>query len=240
MIDFLLYARKMYELTGGEMNVMMGSVLSLWHDARYSDEPYLPSDESLEEASKYTGFELLEINREKKTVKLLSDRASIDVGALGKGYATEKAAEVLEEKGVSSYVLNIGGNIRIIGSKVDGSGWRTGIKDPKDPDNSFIMTLSLKDISCVTSGSYERYFTLDGVRYSHIIDKDTLYPALYYDSVTVLVNDSALADALSTALFAMPYEDGFALAGRLGADVIWVYGDGSVKYTSGVENLIIK
>ncbi len=239
LIEFLLYAKRMAEVTKGEMDVMMGSVLSLWHDARYSETPYLPDDETLENASHYTGFDYLEINEEKKTVKLLSPSSSIDPGALGKGYATEKAAEMLEEKGVSSYVLNIGGNIRIIGSKIDGSGWRTGIKDPKDPENSFVVMLSLKDTSCVTSGSYERYFTVDGVKYSHIIDKDSLYPASYYDSVSIIVKDSALADALSTALFTMDYEEGKELALSLGADAIWVFPDGSVKYTEGIENSII-
>ena len=239
LIEFLLYAKRMAEVTDGEMDVMMGSVLSLWHDARYSETPYLPSNEALENAAEYIGFDYLEINEEKKTVKLLSSSSSIDPGALGKGYATEKAAKKLEEKGVSSYVLNIGGNIRIIGSKVDGSGWRTGIKDPKDPENSFIVMLSLKDTSCVTSGNYERYFTLDGVKYSHIIDKDTLYPSQYYDSISIIVKDSALADALSTALFTTDYEEGKRLALSLGADAIWVFRDGSVRYTDGIEDLII-
>ncbi len=240
IIEFLEYAEEMYTLTGGRMNVMMGSVLSLWHDARYSDEPYLPSAEALEEASKYMSFDLLEIDSEKKTVKLLSDKASLDVGALGKGYATEKAAEALEERGVTSYVLNIGGNIRIIGSKTDGSGWRTGIKDPKNPDTAFVVVLSLKDTSCVTSGSYERYFTVDGVRYSHIIDPETLYPASHFDSVTIVTKNSALADALSTALFSMSYDEGAELAAALSVDVVWVFRDGSVRYTDGIKALIIE
>lgn len=240
IIEFLEYAEEMYTLTGGRMNIMMGSVLSLWHDARYSDEPYLPSDEALEDASKYMSFDLLEIDRERKTVKLLSDKASLDVGALGKGYAAEKAAEALEERGVTSYVLNIGGNIRIIGSKTDGSGWRTGIKDPKNPDTAFVVVLSLKDTSCVTSGSYERYFTVDGVRYSHIIDPETLYPASLFDSVTIVTKNSALADALSTALFSMPYDEGAELAAALSVDVVWVFRDGSVRYTDGIKALLIE
>lgn len=240
LIEFLLYAKKMNEATDGEMNIMMGSVLSLWHDARYSNEHYLPSEISLEEAGKYTGFDLLEIDTEKKTVKLLSPEASIDVGALGKGYATEKAAGLLKESGVTSYVLNIGGNIRIIGSKVDGSGWRTGIKDPKNPDENFIMMLELQDTSCVTSGSYERYFTLDGVRYSHIIDKDTLYPASYYDSVTVITEDSGLADALSTALFTLEWDESYLMAEKNGVDAVWVFPDGSVRYTDGISKMIIE
>ncbi len=240
LITFLLYAKDMYYTTEGEMDVTMGSVLSLWHDARYSDTPYLPSREALEEASLYTGWEYLEINEEKKTVKLLSDRASIDVGALGKGYATERAAEVLEERGATGYVLNIGGNIRIIGTKTDGSGWRTGVRDPENPDTDFVIMLSLADTSCVTSGSYERYFTVDGVRYSHIIDRDTLCPADLFSSVTIVTKDSALADALSTALFTMNYEDGLELASSLSVDVVWVFNDGTVKYTKGIEALRVE
>ena len=240
LITFLLYARDMYYTTDGEMDVMMGSVLSLWHDARYSDTPCLPSDESLEEASKYIGWDYLEINEDKRTVKLLSDSASIDVGALGKGYATERAAEVLEEREATSYVLSIGGNIRIIGTKPDGSGWRTGVRDPENPDTDFVIMLSLADTSCVTSGSYERYFTVDGVRYSHIIDKDTFYPATLFSSVTIVTKDSGLADALSTALFTMEYEEGYELASSLGVDVVWVFTDGSVKYTDGIEALIVQ
>ncbi len=238
LLEFLLYCREMYEVTDGEMDVMMGSVLSLWHEARYSDVPYVPSDEALTEASRYTGFDYLLIDEEKSSVTLLSDKASIDVGAVGKGYATEKAAEVLEARGAESYVLNIGGNIRIIGTKRDGSGWRTGIKDPKDPDSSFAVVLNLSDTSCVTSGSYERYFTLDGVKYSHIIDRDTLYPASYYDSVTVVTASSALADTLSTALFTMPYEEAYELASSLSVDAVWIFPDGSVKYTEGIKALM--
>lgn len=240
LLGFLLYARKMNELTDGKMDVMMGSVLKLWHDARVSDTPSLPSGDSLKEASLYTGFGYLEINEEKKTVKLLSDKASLDVGALGKGYAAEKAAEVLKERGAGSYVLNIGGNIRIIGTKTDGSGWRTGIKDPKNPDSSFVMMVRLSDVSCVTSGNYERYFVYNGKRYSHIIDPVTLYPAEYYASVTVITPDSGLADALSTALFVLPYEESRSMAERVGVECIWVFDDGEVRYTPGIEDLIIE
>ena len=240
LITFLLYARDMYYTTDGEMDVMMGSVLSLWHDARYSGTPYLPSAEVLEEAAKYTGWDFIEINEEKGTVKLLSPHSSIDVGALGKGYATERAAEVLEKRGATSYVLSIGGNIRIIGTKTDGTGWRTGVRDPENPDTDFVIMLNLADTSCVTSGSYERYFTVDGVRFSHIIDKDTLYPAVLFSSVTIVTKDSGLADALSTALFTMDYDCGLELASSLGVDVVWVFNDGTVKYTDGIEALIAK
>lgn len=240
LLEFLLYAKEMSSLTCGAFDISMGAVLKLWHDARTSDEVYLPSSDDLLEASRYIGFEYLEINEEKKTVRLLSPYASLDVGAVGKGYAAERASEVLRDRGAEGYVLNIGGNIRIIGTKPDKSGWRTGIKDPRNPDSSFIMMVMLSDVSCVTSGDYERYFVYDGKKYSHIIDPETLYPAEYYSSVTVITPDSSLADCLSTALFVLPYEESYALAEKMNVDVIWVFNDSEVRYTPGVEELIIK
>lgn len=245
LIDFLLYAKELYETTDGEMNIMMGSVLSLWHDCRESagNDPKnarIPNADELAEANKHTDMSFLEIDEENNTVRITDPDARIDVGALGKGYATERAAEYLISVGAESYVLNIGGNIRIIGHKPDGSGWGTGIKDPADSER-YAMTLTLADTSCVTSGDYERYFTVDGKRYHHIIDKDTLMPATFFSSVSIITKDSGLADALSTALFAMSYEDGLALVERIGGvDVLWITPDGTQYYTEGIEAMIRK
>ena len=241
LIDFLLYAKELYVLTGGEMNVMMGAVLRPWHDCRSaaSDDPAnatTPSPEVLEEASKHTSIDLLEIDEANLTVRISDPAASIDVGALGKGYATEKAAEYLQQQGASSYVLNIGGNIRIVGTKPDGSGWGTGIKNPASPDQ-YAYKITISNTSCVTSGDYERFFTVDGVKYHHVIDPDTLYPAAYFPSVSIFAKDSGLADALSTALFCMSYEDGLKLIESIGGiDVIWVDKEFNVRMTDGIES----
>lgn len=236
LIDFLLYAKELYTLTGGEMNVMMGSVLRIWHDCR-EEGKRIPTDAELTEANKHTDISLLEIDEVNCTVRIADPNASIDVGALGKGYATELAAKHLESKGIRSYVLNIGGNIRIIGEKPDGSGWDTGIKNPKDP-STYSMYLTISNTSCVTSGDYERYYTVNGERYHHIIDKDTLMPAKHFSSVCILTPDSGLADALSTALFSMSYEDGLALVKMLGnVEVIWITTDGEIYKTDGVAAL---
>lgn len=244
LIDFLLYTKELYTLTDGEINVMLGAVLSPWHECREAalDDPAsacIPDEAVLLEANKHTDISLLEIDRENCTVRITDPDASIDVGAVGKGYATEMAAQRLIELGADSYVLNIGGNIRIIGIRPDGTGWTTGIKDPQAPDENFAVKLNISDISCVTSGVYERYFTVDGVRYHHIIDKDTLYPAEYFTSLTVLAKDSGLADALTTALFCMPIEEGRALAESLdGVEVIWILPDGNIEFTAGAEKMV--
>ena len=222
----------MYDTTGGKRNVMLGAVLSLWHDCREaaSEDPEharIPSADALESAAKHTDISSLEIDKDANTVRITDPLASLDVGALAKGYATERAAQALEAAGVDGYVLNIGGNLRIIGHKPDGSGWTTGIKDPQDPEQYAAKT-ELADTSCVTSGNYERYFTVDGVRYHHIIDPSTGMPADYFASVTVITPDSGLADALSTALFCMSYEEGLSLAQKLGnVQVLWIQADGT-------------
>ena len=244
LIDFLLDAKEMYELTGGEMNVMLGAVLRLWHDCREAAEEdpasaAIPGAEELRQAYSHTGIDLLEIDPERHTVRIADPEASIDVGALGKGYATERAAEYLEREGASGYVLNIGGNIRCIGDRPDGSGWATAIRDPDNSTEDYACRIRIRDTACVTSGVYERYFTVNGRQYHHIIDKDTLYPAEYYTSLTVVTRDSALADALSTALFCMPPEEGKALVESIGGvEALWIFPDGTERQTPGFAELI--
>ncbi|MBR2926530.1 MAG: FAD:protein FMN transferase [Clostridia bacterium] len=241
LIDFLLYAKEIYALTNGATNIAMGSVLKLWHDAREKgiDDPqhaYLPSDSDLAEAAKHTDINSLVIDEAAGTVFLTDPLMRLDVGAIGKGYATERAAELLIARGVSAYVLNIGGNIRAIGAKTSGRGWSTGITNPdKTAGKEFVCTVEIKDTSLVTSGDYERYFVVGGVRYHHIIDPKTNQPAAYFSSVSVQTKDGGLADALSTALFCMSYEEGLALINGIGGvEVVWVGKDGTVKLTNGI------
>lgn len=246
LIEFLKYAQELHGKTNGETNILLGSVLTIWHEYRtegleHPDTARVPTQEELSAAAAHTDISLLEINEEHSTVRLSDPQASIDVGALGKGYATEQAALYLEQENAQGYVLNIGGNIRIIGTKPDGSGWVTGIKDPQNPSEGFSAKVLLSDISCVTSGSYERFYTVDGKPYHHIIDKDTLWPATHLASLTVFTKDSGLADALSTALFCMSYEEGLSLLEEIpGVDALWVFHDGEVRYTPGLSDKLVE
>ena len=246
LINFLQYAKAMEELTHGEMNVMLGAVLRLWHDCREeaSSSPSaarIPTEEALHAAAEHTSIDLLEIDADNKTVRIADPEASIDVGALGKGYATEMAARMLEEQNAQGYVLNIGGNIRIIGSRPDGTGWKTGIRNPADPDGAFAMQIYIADTACVSSGVYERFFVAEGKRWHHIIDPDTFYPAAYYTALTVVTKDSGLADALSTALFCMDYEQSRGLVDSLdGVEACWFFTDGEYRETDGFAKLIVE
>ena len=242
LIDFLLVCKEMYTLTDGKTNIAMGAVLKLWHDCREDAEgdpenAKIPSEAELAEAAEHCDINDLVIDVGASTVYISDPKMQLDVGAIGKGYAAERAAELLMDKAVTGYVLNIGGNIRAIGSKPDGSGWETGITHPnKSSDERFIRKVSIKNISLVTSGDYERYYTVGGVKYHHIIDPETLMPSEYFSSVSVFAKDSGLADALSTALFCMSYEDGMALVNSLeGVEVIWVDRQYNVKHTNGID-----
>lgn len=241
LIDFLLYAKEIYALTGGKTNVAFGAVTALWHEEREiaSSDPTaakLPSEEQLKEAKLHTDINSLVIDKENCTAEITDPKMKLDVGAIGKGYAAEAAAELLRERGVTSYVLNVGGNIICIGEKPNGDGWVTGITNPDKTSEDYAAKITLKDVVCVTSGDYERYYTVEGKNYHHIIDPLTLFPAKYFSSVTVLCKNSALADALSTALFCMSYEDGLDLVNSLdGVDVLWIKTDGTQYKTDGFD-----
>lgn len=243
LIEFLLFCKEMYSLTDGKTNIAAGAVLKLWHDCRDEaennpTEAKIPDESKLLAASAHCNIDNLIIDEEAGTVYISDPDMSLDVGAIGKGYATEKAANMLISRGVSSYVLNIGGNIRAIGSRTGGDGWLTGITHPdKSSDEQFIRKVNIKNTSLVTSGDYERYYTVDGVDYHHIIDTATLMPADYFSSVSIFTEDSGLADALSTALFCMSYEDGLKLIESIGGiDVIWVDKEFNVRMTDGIES----
>lgn len=243
LIELLSYGKEVYALTDGEVNIAMGAVLSLWHESRTAAEKgnaAIPSNEALREAAEHISIDSIEIDVENMIVYINDPKVSIDIGAIGKGYVAERCAELLEEEGIDAYVLNLGGNIRTVGTKPNGEGWVTGITDPEDTDG-FATRLVLSDTSCVTSGSYQRYFTVGGKKYHHIIDKDTLYPSEYFTSVTVITQDSAVADVLSTALFSMSYEEGLDLCRRIGGvEAIWIRIDGKMLTTEGVNAISVK
>lgn len=232
IIWFLLDCRDDFVRTDGRVNVAMGSVLQLWHDAREAEVPYLPSREALEDAAQHCSFDTVQIDTEKRTVYLSDAQQRLDVGALAKGWAGQRAMEILPD----GYLLNLGGNTCAAGSKPDGSPWRIGVQSPTQLEE-YLCLVEVQDMCAVTSGDYQRFFILDGVRYHHIIDPDTLMPSTYWRSVTVLCPDSGLADCLSTALFLMPLEDGQRLAADCGAEALWVALDGTISHTDGFHTV---
>lgn len=247
IIDLLEYCKSIYGITGGMVNVAMGSVLSIWHNYREigmnnPDAAQVPSMDELKTASAYTDIDKVIIDKENSTVYLEEPEMSLDVGAIAKGYATEQIARSLKDKGVTAYTLNFGGNIRTIGNKGDDTPWTAAVTDP-DPNSETgsVMKVKLTDQVFVTSGSYQRFYTVDGVRYHHIVDPKSLMPLNTFTSVSVVCQDSGLADALSTALFNISLEDGKSLINHLtDVEAMWITADNEIFYTDGFKNIIVE
>lgn len=238
IIDLLIFAKEAYGTTNGQLNVAMGSVLKIWHDYREAgiDDPEnakLPSQDQLAAAAEHIDINKVIIDEENATVFLEDPEMSLDVGGIAKGYATEQVAQIAEQNGITSALISVGGNVRAIGTRGDGTPWKVGVQNPIDEAGDNVCDVPLSDASLVTSGTYERYYVVDGQKYHHIIDPDTLFPANYFVSVTILCKDSGMADALAK-IFNMPYEEGLALIESLpDTEALWVFSDGSLEYSSG-------
>jgi thiamine biosynthesis lipoprotein len=167
----------------------------------------VPSDTELAEAMLHTDIAKIEIDKSTSSVRLCDADMRLDVGAVAKGFTEEKIAEWLKANGKSGYAIDMGGNLRAVGKKPSGEGFSTGIRNPNTELGGFVETLTITDEASATSGGYERFYEIGGVRYHHIIDKDTLRPADRYLSATVITESAALADALSTAVFCMSEDE---------------------------------
>lgn len=248
IIDLLKFSKKAYDLTDGKINVAFGAVLSVWHQYRTQgmddpDNAKLPPMDLLQEKAKHCDIHDVIINEKDSTVYLKDSQMSLDVGAIAKGYATERVSIIAKDNGFTNGMLSVGGNVRTIGSKFDDNNvqpWSVGIQNPDlESNNKNLYILNLKDYSLVTSGVYERYYTVDGKQYHHIIDEKTLMPSEYYLSVSIVCKDSGMADALSTSVFNMPYEDGLKLIESLkDTEALWVLKDGTMKYSTGFKQFI--
>lgn len=247
IIDLLLFSKKMYGETNGQINIAMGSVLKIWHNYRDAginnpESAELPPMEDLQAASAYCDIEQIVIDEEASTVYLTDANMSIDVGSIGKGYAVQRVAEYAKEIGMESALLSVGGNVCAVGSKLDGSDWRVGIQNPDTTsEDAYVGKVDVTDACVVTSGDYQRYYVVDGVKYCHIIDGDTLMPAEHFSSVSIVTDDSGKADALSTAVFNMPFEEGLSFVNSLeGVEAMWILNDGSIEYSDGFAEYAVE
>lgn len=239
LFQLLTMGKEMYGLTGGRCNIAAGSVLALWHDAREAEVPALPDAAALQQAAQHCSMDDLILDETAKAVRLADPDMSIDAGSLAKGWAIEAAAQAAEARGLTNALIDAGSNIRAIGTHADGSSWVAGITAPWDEDSSDLMEVPLASgQSLVTSADTQRYFEVNGVRYSHLIDLETLYPAQYFRSVSVLCSDGGVGDALSTGLYCMPLDDGLTLVDSLeGVDAIWFEEDGhTITHTEGFDS----
>ena len=239
IIDLLKDCKTYYEATGGKVNVAMGSVLQLWHEARNDgiNDPanaYLPKWEQLEAAAEHMDLSAVILDEAASTVFISDPLVRLDVGAIAKGWAAQRVCE----SAPSGLLISVGGNVCATGPKDEaGTPWVVAVQNP-DGGEEHLHTLYLSRGSMVTSGDYQRAYVVDGELYHHIIDPNTLYPSTHWRSVTIVCADSGLADALSTALFVLPLEEGQQLVQRFAAHAMWVDREGKRFYSPEFEQLI--
>lgn len=202
--DVLKFSVEFAQKSGGAFNPALGSLINLWGIG--TEHQRIPAENEIEEAKKHCDFNAITLREadEGCFVSFADDKLRVDLGGIVKGYAADELVKLLKERGVTKAVINLGGNIYAFGSKSDkpDEKWNIGIKNPLKVDAEPIVILEVNSTSVVTSGNYERFFMEDGVRYHHIIDGKTGYPAENdLASVTVVNESSIFCDAMATACF---------------------------------------
>ena len=214
------------ELSGGAFDLTIEPVSALW-DFK-ADKPTVPSSDAIAQAVSHVDYTKVDI--QDNTVTLEDPEAGIDLGAIAKGYIADQVKTYLKKHGIKHAIINLGGNVDVIGTKPDGSKYNIGIQKPFDESGEAITSVQLKDQTVVTSGIYERYFKKNGKLYHHILDPRTGYPCennLY--SVSIITDSSTKADALSTTCFLLGYEKGMELIQSMdGVEAIFITDDEKV------------
>jgi thiamine biosynthesis lipoprotein len=232
----LALAEKYHGLTEGAFDVTVGPVMDLWGFG--GNNPHVPAAADIRKSLALVDAGRLELNGKERSAFLKKAGMSLDLGAVAKGYATEKAVQILKRHGIGKALIDAGGNIRVIGNNADGKSWRIGIKDPRS-EGDILAVISLENAAAVTSGDYYRYFTADGKRYNHILKPWTGYPAADNMSVTVITKNAGLADILSTAFFVLEPKKAMEIAKRLkGVELFIVASEGRIMMTHGLEGRI--
>ena len=222
------------ELSGGTFDITMGAITEQWDFT--SAEPFVPAPAEI--ASKLPSVNWKSVSVKGNTIIFDNPQTRIDLGAVAKGYIADRMAEQLKSDGVTSAIISLGGNLYFVGSKPDGSDYQAGIQYPNAERNVTIGGLPIRNGSVVTSGIYERSFTLNGQFYHHILDPETGYPAESdLLAVSIVCDSSADCDALSTVCFLLGLDEGMVLLEKLEyAEGIFITNDHQIHLTSGLQN----
>lgn len=233
--DILEFSLRFSDLSGGALDVSIAPLSSLWDFSNLEHKTKAPASEDIQKAKALVNYK--DITLSGNTLTFAKDGMQLELGAVAKGYIADRVKEFLLSKGVNSALINLGGNILLVGEKPDGTSFNVGIQKPFEDRDAVVVAISqLTDCSMVSSGIYERYFyDTDGTFYHHILDAKTGYPCdTGLLQVTIISKDSATGDALSTACFALGLEKGMALIHSL-PDVyaVFITSDGTLHFSDG-------
>lgn len=236
------------DLSHGSFDITIGKLSALWNfseiaknienDGNETDASVLPSEEKIAELLSHVNYKNIEISGNR--VRLNDENAMIDLGGIAKGYIADQMRTLLNEKGYTRGIINLGGNILTLGPKDDGNDYLIGIQKPFGESNETIGAVKISDASVVTSGIYERYYRVDGKLYHHILDTRNGYPCENnLLEVTIISQSSMDGDALSTTCFALGLEEGMALIESMeDTEAIFVTNDNEIHTTSGFGNSV--
>lgn len=232
MLQVMLMAEAVYELTEGAFDPTVGPLVNLWGFGPENTGDTIPDSSQISRYLTMVGMDKLVINSEEKTAKRLSE-IQLDFSAIAKGYAVDAVAQELEQKGFHNFLVEVGGELLARGYKSNGQAWRIAIENPSSQHNGVQQAIALENISIATSGDYRNFFENNGQRYSHTIDPKTGYPVRDpMISVTVLANSTAEADALATAMMVLGSEKALLLAERQNIPVYLLTHQSEVEYSS--------
>ncbi|MFQ5901462.1 MAG: FAD:protein FMN transferase [Thermodesulfobacteriota bacterium] len=234
LFNVISTAQKISDMSGGAFDISWAAMRGLWNFT--NGKEHIPLPDKVQERLKLVNYRDIILDKTGKTIFLKREGMAMGLGGIAKGYAVDMAMQALVNHGFKNAIIKAGGDIRVQGTK-EGRPWKVSIKHPRDK-NKLLGRLSLSNISISTSGDYERFFIKDGIRYHHIMDPKTGYPAQGCQSVTILAPDTMTSDLLSTTVFVLGPEVGMKLIKRLpGIEGIIVDNKGDVHYSSGIRGL---
>jgi FAD:protein FMN transferase len=226
-------ALKISKLTDGAFDISYASMDKIWKFDGSMKE--MPTPEAIKKSVERIGYEKIILDTKNKTIFLKDAGMKLGLGGIGQGYIADKVKEVLQAKGCTAGIVNVSGDINTWGSQIDGKPWTVGVVNPVNKNKVF-ATFPLIDSAVETSGSYEKYVTFNNIRYSHIIDPRTGYPATGVVSVSVFAKQTEIADALATGVFVLGVEVGLNLINQLkGIECIIVDDKGKIFTSKGID-----
>jgi len=229
--NLIVFCDSITKLSKGGFDVSLDNLTKVW--GFYTDDPQLPTKADIDSALLNSGWQKITLLGDNKIIK--KENVGLNFGAIAKGYAVDKAIDVLNKLGIKEALVNAGGEISVIGKD-----WIVGVQHPRKI-NSIIKKIKLDGFTVATSGDYEQYFEVDGNRYHHILDPKTCYPSKGLQSVTIINKENSIADALATAVFVMGKENGMKLIETLDdTEAMIIDSEGKIFYSSGFEKFWVK
>lgn len=233
--DVLRNAHQVSEWTSGKFDVTFGVMSGLWKFDYQNHDGTIPERNEVIRRRKLIDYRDLEVDEQAGTAFLRREGMVANLGGIGKGYAVDRARDILRERGFRDFMVQFGGDVYAAGRR-DGRPWRLGIQDPRGAANSIFAVMDVSESTFSTSGDYERFFIKDGRRYHHILDPATGEPTEGCRSVTIMTGSATVADGLSTGVFILGPEAGMALIERLpGVEGVIVGANNAVLVSSGLD-----